>query len=103
MVDMALSARYGLPPVIPITDHKRYSYCDAREAILVDVSPDGKYATYQGTCTCGHLYREKREVEELRQKTKVVLNADGSMAYQYDPKHSSEVPVVDKAVQLGGF
>lgn len=43
---IGLSARWGIPAVIPINNHKRYSWCDAMEATLEDVTPDGKFATY---------------------------------------------------------
>ncbi len=80
---LALSAKYGIPAAIPINDHKRYSYCDAHEATLEDVSPDGQFATYRGVCSCRHVYMERFEVEELKRKTRVVI-AGSDYKYEYD-------------------
>lgn len=71
----SLSAQFGIPAAIPINNHKRYSFCDANEALLEDVTPDGRIATYRGVCSCRHTYMEKFQVEELRRKTKVVIES----------------------------
>lgn len=81
----SLSAKFGIPAVIPINDHKRYSYCSAYEATLEDVTPDGKIATYRGVCNCKHVYMERLNVEELRRKTKVSIKGE-SYVYEYDDK-----------------
>lgn len=78
----SLAARFGIPAAIPIPDHRRYTYCNAVEAVLVDVSPDGQLATYSGTCACGHLYTDKIATEELRRRSSISLvNGEPELVY----------------------
>lgn len=81
----SLSAKYGIPETIIINDEKRFPGCDAHEAILQDVSPDGRTATYAGVCAVRHSYQEQFEVEELKRRTKVKI-ANGEAVYVLEDK-----------------
>lgn len=91
----SLSAQYGIPAAIPINDHKRYSYCSAHEALLEDVSDNGRIAVYKGVCSCRHVYMERLEVAELKRKTKVVIKGD-SFVYEYDDKKQSDDNILEE-------
>lgn len=70
----------GLPQQIPIDNHKRYSYCNARYAHFTGIE-DGK-ALYQGECSCGHIYIEEIELTEEQIKLlKQVAIVNGTIQY----------------------
>lgn len=88
----SLSAQWGIPQALVVNDAKRYPNCDAHEAILQDISPDGRTATYKGVCAQGHIYREEMEVEELRRKTKIkILNGKQVYTLEDDKVNSGEL------------
>lgn len=70
----------GLPLKIPITHHRRYSYCDARTAHFTGIE-DGK-AMYEGECNCGHIYKEEIELNEAQvAMLKTVSIVNGQIQY----------------------
>lgn len=65
----AKANKLGIPMQIPIDNHLRYSYCDAHAATLQSI--EGTYAVYSGQCACGHEYRMRYEIEELKKMSRI--------------------------------
>lgn len=82
---MDLSTKYGIPRAVIINDQNRHPACDAHEATLIDVSPDGKTATYKGACNVGHHYSRTLDVQELKSKTRAVI-VNGELVYEHEDK-----------------
>lgn len=73
-------ASIGLPLVIPIDNHKRYSYCNAFSAHFTGI--EGNKAIYEGECKCGHIYEEQIELNESQlEMLKSVTIVNGQIQY----------------------
>lgn len=84
----------GLPLTIPIDNHKRYSYCDARTADFTGI--EGGKAMYKGECHCGHLYQESIQLNtEQLKKLQSVAIVSGEIQYGVDIGSYDAEPLQD--------
>lgn len=74
------AAELGVPKVIPITNAKRYSYCDAHQAEFAGL--EGEYVVYRGACSCAHEYQERVLLEDIKEKA--TIDVDGELTIGED-------------------